>query len=143
MVLDSCYSSVDICNYIRSRIKIFIQSQCRADTLHYVWLVLTRAEAGQCLAGMGSRSAQANIDPREERNCWSQFALLILLDNIKSVFVQQLRSYNLSSLILFAHHQHQHGTLPPREVHSHWSTDIQILCSHWWSLTRLLPRSMP
>ena len=29
-----------------------------------------------------------------------------------------------------------------RVEHSHWSRSIQILCSDWWNLTMLAPRSM-
>ena len=28
-------------------------------------------------------------------------------------------------------------------LHSHWSRSLQILCSDWWKLTMLVPRSMP
>ena len=30
-----------------------------------------------------------------------------------------------------------------RVLHSHWSRSIEILCSDWWNLTMLAPRSMP
>ena len=37
-------------------------------------------------------------------------------------------------------------TYEPHQVrmeHSHWSRSVQILCSDWWNLTMLVPRSMP
>ena len=85
MVLDTVTDnvSVDICNYLRSEIKIFIQSQCRTDTLHYVCLVLTRAEAGQCL---GSSELGQILTREQEQNCW--WVCLLFHNNIKSVFVQ-------------------------------------------------------
>ena len=30
-----------------------------------------------------------------------------------------------------------------RVEHSHWSRYVEILCSDWWNLTMLAPRSMP
>ena len=30
-----------------------------------------------------------------------------------------------------------------RVLHSHWSRSLEILCSDWWILTMLGPRSMP
>ena len=37
-------------------------------------------------------------------------------------------------------------SLPPllgRVLHSHWSRSLKILCSDWWKLNMLAPRSMP
>ena len=64
----------------------------------------------------------------------------MLLRQLSYAIKNQLLASSLGGILL-APRSSQHQDLGSRVEHSHWSRSLQILCSDWWNLTMLAPRS--